>query len=78
VDRDEIDQRDFVNRYTQSPAAHATRASGTVALASMLMFVPVLGRIWRLGLGRAGKQAPHRADTEKDADDGTEPEPEHT
>jgi hypothetical protein len=41
------------------------------------MPVPALRWIGRLSLARAYEQAPHRADTEKDADDGADPEPEH-
>jgi hypothetical protein len=42
------------------------------------MPVPALGRVGRLSLARAYEQAPHRADAEKDADDGANPEPEHS
>jgi hypothetical protein len=41
------------------------------------MPVPAFRRVGRLSLARAYEQAPHRADAEKNADNGTDTEPEH-
>jgi hypothetical protein len=57
---------------------HSAAKASTRGAAPDSVPVTVLGRIGRLGLGRALKQAPHRADTEKNADHCTDPEPEHT
>ncbi len=62
----------------QKCSTTAQRTANTRGAAPDSMPVMALGRIGRLGLGGALKQAPHRADAEKNADDGADPEPEHT
>jgi hypothetical protein len=57
--------------------ANSTFDANVCAVGLDSMPMPALGRIGRLSLARAYEQAPHRADAEKDADDGADPEPEH-
>jgi hypothetical protein len=57
--------------------ANSTFDAKVCAVDLYSMSVPAFRRVGRLSLARAYEQAPHRADAEKDADDGADPEPEH-